>query len=149
MTVYMRPYRLGVFIDPTRPDMQPIRWPVVAQPFPFRLQPPQPKPLVRPPFETNPLVVHTMPAVVPIQQVPTSDGTTPISQPGVNAPATPTVIVTPTSGTIPPPTTPIVASRSGSIMEWLQGSMFGGIPNWVIAAGAGLFLFGGGGRKRR
>jgi hypothetical protein len=57
-----------------------------------------------------------------------------------------------------PATMPAPAAAAGfdfnSIWTWLQGSMFGGIPNWIlVAGGAALFLFsgsgGGKGHRRR
>lgn len=61
-----------------------------------------------------------------------------------------TVVVTPTSGAIPPPQiVPAPApAPANPLMGWLQGSMIGGIPNWVLLASVGaLLLFRGGPRR--
>lgn len=58
--------------------------------------------------------------------------------------APPVVVVTPNSGAIPPPGTIAAAATAGNpVTDWLTGSMFGGIPNWVLAGGLALLLFGG------
>lgn len=82
-------------------------------------------------------VVDTLPLVA---SVPTSDGTNPISNPGAPLPQT-TVIVSPTSGAIPPPNTPIVAAAPATNI--FTSTSFG-IPNWLLmAAGVALLMSGG------
>jgi len=137
----VRPYRLGVaYPDFTLgPDMNPM---------PVRyLGPPVTRPPVDSPIQNYfPVVMQGGPGVI---SVPTVNGQVPVSNPAnpgtLPQPGT-TVVVSPTGGAIPPPHTPIVPAGAGGIMDWLQGSMFGGIPNWVLAGAAALLLFRG--RKR-
>lgn len=99
-------------------------------------------------------MIQPSPGVVAFLQNP---DTRPGSWPGLNpAPAvvasglpaqvpvqTPAVVVTPTSGAIPPPQA--VAAAAAAPVSWLEQSLIGGIPNKYLLLGgiAGLFLFGG------
>jgi len=73
----------------------------------------------------------------PPATVPTSDGSTPVTTP-------PTVVATPTSGPLPTPAAVAAATAPpASLATFLSGSIFGGIPNWVLLLGAGLLLLKG------
>jgi hypothetical protein len=112
MSRYLQPYRLGMGY--TMPDGTTTDRNVTALPFPGNLVP----------------GVMLPPGINPSGTGPASGG-----------PAT-TIVLTPNSGPIPPPPSiPVVAAAPTDIMAWLQGSMFGGIPNWVLVAGAAALLF--------
>ncbi len=85
-----------------------------------------------PTVEANPL-----PAQITVPAPP------PVPGPGAN----PTVVVTPTSGTIPSPAQVAAATTPAGFMAWLQQSMFLGIPNWILLAGGAALLFSEGGHK--
>ena len=95
------------------------------------------------PFPGNP---DTLPGAWPglNPQPPAITATTlPAQIPQVNNPsASNPVVVTPTSGTIPPPAA--VAAGTAPV-PWLEQSLIGGIANkWLLLGGVGaLFLFGG------
>ena len=148
MTVYMQPFRLSGYRRSPRigllpnPDTLPGSWPLNT-------------PNLIPGSGGTTLVPAPLPGVFQVApgsgvlQVPrvSSGGVVGAStQPSI-VPKTPvnTVVVTPTSGPIPPPTAvPAAVSAGGnSIMDFLTGSMIGGIPNWVFVAGAGILLLGG------
>jgi len=161
----LRPFRLGastmlvddsggpIAVDPL-PGPRPMPYtppgpvefgprPVADGPFPCamanRMVPPggaQPMLWCNP--DGSPFIVAS--ATPAIASVPTSDGRTPVSNPGAPAAAGATVIVSPTSGAIPPPNTPIVAAPT---TNFLTSSLFGGIPNWMLLGVAALFLMGG------
>jgi len=95
------------------------------------------------------------PAAVPAASLPTSvvaPTVTTYPQTGITAGVTP-VAVTPAGGQISTTTgTPtsgtLVASVQGtvdSLMTWLEGSLIGGVPNWLLLGGAAaaLFMFSG------
>lgn len=69
--------------------------------------------------------------------VPTSDGSTPVTNP-------PTVVVTPTSGPIPTPAavTAATAPASNPIADFLSGSsLLGVVPNWALLLAGGALLW--------
>jgi hypothetical protein len=75
--------------------------------------------------------------------------------PPVQTPVAVTPSGTPISTTTGTPTSStVVASVQGtvdSLMTWLEGSLIGGIPNWLLVGGAvaGLMMFGDDGSPRR
>jgi hypothetical protein len=94
------------------------------------------------PFPGNP---DTLPGAWPglNTQPPAITATTlPAQVPQTNPSAGNPVVVTPTSGTIPPPAT--VAAGTAPV-PWLEQSLIGGIQNkWLLLGGLGAFLaFGG------
>lgn len=105
---------------------------------------PPPPPVTTPAAGSQPTST-VAPAVTP---VPAPTGTT--APPVAVTPAggqISTTTGTPTSGTV-------VASVQGtldSLMTWLEGSLIGGIPNWLLVGGAvaGLMMFGSDGSSRR
>ena len=79
-----------------------------------------------------------------------SPSVTPVPPPPGIVPSVPAVspsgaVISSTSGA----PAPAPASPSSSIMDWLTGSMFGGIPNWLLVGGAALLFFGESGGSRR
>lgn len=62
----------------------------------------------------------------------------------INATAapTPTVVLTPTSGAIPPPNV-VPSAAVPAASSWFTSSRFGGIPNWALLGGAVVLLMGG------
>ncbi len=83
------------------------------------------------------------PPIVMPASIPTSNGQTPVTALSTLPSPGATVVVSPTNGPIPPPNTPIIPAGSGNpLMDFLTGSLFGGIPNWVLVGGA-LLLLGG------
>jgi hypothetical protein len=103
-----------------------------------------------PPAISTPVTTPAPPAVV----------TTPVVTPIV--PGTPALtpsgtLISTTTGTPATSGTVVAAAESSldSLMSWLEGSMIGGIPNWLLLGGAvaGLMMFGGDGgsssRRRR
>lgn len=102
---------------------------------PISYAPPPAQPAVTPAAASLPTA-----AVSPsVQPIPPS---TP--QPGA-APAAVTAggqIISSTSGA-PQPGAPAPSAdfNLSSIFAWLQGSMFGGLPNWLLVGGAALLLF--------
>jgi hypothetical protein len=91
------------------------------------------------------------PVTTPASSQPASTVSTAVNPVAVTPSGTPISTTTgaPASGTV-------IASVQGeldSLMTWLEGSMIGGIPNWLLVGGvvAGLMMFGGdgGGSSRR
>jgi hypothetical protein len=162
----LRPYRLGaaqdLMVDGSGGDYTPLGPPQIT-PMPYTPPGPVeigPRPVALPvpclspgyvspngavysnmarpcnPNGTPYTVADTLPLVA---SVPTSDGQTPVSNPGAAPPPAATVILSPTSGPIPPPNTPIVAAPATNIFT----STSFGIPNWLLmAAGAALLFMG-------
>lgn len=148
----LRPYRLGMMMiepnvqDPTtlNPAEGPfspglVRSPVIVPCPGYMTQNGAMSNVARPcnPDGTPFLVADTLPIVA---SIPTSDGQTPVGNPGASAPPGQTVIVTPTSGTIPPPHIPVIAASSPN---WFTQSMIAGIPNWAVVGLGALLLLGG------
>jgi hypothetical protein len=90
---------------------------------------PPPAPVATPATSSQPTSVVAPAAVTP--------SGTPIS----------TTTGTPTSGTV----ISSVQGELSSLMTWLEGSLIGGIPNWLLVGGAvaGLMMFGDDGSSRR
>jgi hypothetical protein len=106
---------------------------------------PPPAPVATPATSSQPTSV-VAPAVTP------TPATVPATTPAAVTPSgTPisTTTGTPTSGTV----ISSVQGELSSLMTWLEGSLIGGIPNWLLVGGAvaGLMMFGddGGSRRRR
>lgn len=109
-------------------------------------------PAMNTPTTTTPTVVTT-PATTSQPTSTVAPAVTPTPTP---LPATTPVAVTP-SGTVISTTTgtpatsgTVVAATQGavsSLVTWLEGSLIGGIPNWLLLGGAvaGLMMFGGDG----
>jgi hypothetical protein len=101
-------------------------------------------PVATPAASSQPTAVVS-PAVTPSPT--TTPTTTPVAVTPSGTPIS-TTTGTPTTGTV-------IASVQGeldSLMTWLEGSLIGGIPNWLLVGGAvaGLMMFGGdGGSTRR
>jgi hypothetical protein len=154
MTLLMRPYRLGSVIMqgpvsdepsiPLRVPFDPGSIPpgqlTPVQTFPGRICPAWGCNGPTYPVGVNP--INYIPVSMPAP-VPTSDGTTPVTALSTVPSPGPTVIVSPTGGPIPAPNTPIVAAApaSTSLSDFLTGSLFGGIPNWLLLAGGAALLF--------
>jgi hypothetical protein len=129
---------LGTILDMRPPIVSPMLTPVtITNMGPIPQEPPPPV------FPGNP---DTRPGAWV--------GLGPLTYPG-NEPPPPvfpangspgTVVVTPTSGPIPPPGT--VAAGTTAPASWLDGSMIAGIPNkFLLLGGLGAFLFFGGKHK--
>jgi len=106
-----------------------------------------------PPALNTPVITPAPVATTPASSQPASTVSTAVTPVAVTPSGAPisTTTGTPTSGTV-------VASVQGelsSLMTWLEGSLIGGIPNWLLVGGAiaGLMMFGGDGgsssRRRR
>jgi len=161
MPLLMRPYRLGsllglrglglVMAVPSPEPSIPLNpqfnhffgTPVITGPMSV-VPSPQPTPIT-PVYLPNPdRKTFQSPSASLTVPVPTSDGQTPITSLAAAGPATAnTIVVSPTGGPIPPPNTPIIAASSNPLMDFLTGSMFGGIPNWVLLGAGALLLMGG------
>ena len=91
----------------------------------------------------------------PVTTTPTVTTPAAISQPAANT----AIAVTPSGAQIStttgaPTSGTVIASVQGtvdSLMTWLEGSLIGGIPNWLLLGGAvaGLMIFGGPGSSPR
>lgn len=90
------------------------------------------------PFPTSP--TSTAPGTVTANGLP---GQVPVTSGGAG-----TVVVSPSSGVIPDPST--VAAGTTAATSWFEQQMIAGIPNWWLLAGAGvLFLMHNSGGKKR
>jgi hypothetical protein len=102
-------------------------------------------------------VAVTTPAAASQPTAVVSPIVTPAPQSGITSGSIVPIAVTPagtqissTTGT--PAVLPAAAqSTLDSLMTWLQGSLIGGVPNWVLLGGvaAALFMFGGNGSSHR
>jgi hypothetical protein len=105
-----------------------------------------PPPPVATPAATSQPTSTVAPAVTPAPT--TVPATTPAAVTPSGAPIS-TTTGAPTSGTL----VSTVGTEVDSLVTWLEGSLIGGIPNWVLLGGAvaGLMMFGGdgGGSSRR
>lgn len=102
---------------------------------PISYSPPVSQPAVTPP----PVQTSAQPAPAP----PVPQNYIPVA---VSPSGTPVNTVTGApAAAVPAPASAVSAGFDfNSIWAWLQGSMFGGIPNWIlVAGGAALFLFSG------
>jgi len=106
-----------------------------------------------PPTLSTPVITPAPVATTPANSQPASTVSTAVTPVAVTPSGAPISTTTgaPTSGTV-------IASVQGelsSLMTWLEGSLIGGIPNWLLVGGAiaGLMMFGGDGgsssRRRR
>lgn len=113
--------------------------------FPITGGPTFPTPII-------PIVQAPIPVIAPASGAPgTAPVTTPTSSTPIEAsglPAMVPVLVNPSSGTIPDPST--VAAGTTDTTSWFEQQIFAGIPNWWLVAGAGLlyFMHESGGKKR-
>ena len=124
MTLMLRPYRLGS-MPATRVPYRLGDMMTAVDDVGFT---PTPMPYVAP----GPVDVSPKPSGID-RMIPTG-----VIHQGAPVPA-PVVVLTPTSGAIPPPSTPIAPAPA----NFLTSSLFLGIPNWVLLGGAALFLLGG------
>jgi hypothetical protein len=106
-------------------------------------------------FSQPPIVIGptaSAPVITPASGAPgTAPVTTPTSATPIEAsglPAIVPVLVNPSSGTIPDPST--VAAGTTDTTSWFEQQMITGIPNWWLVAGAGLlyFMHNSGGKRR-
>ncbi|HLW53252.1 MAG TPA: hypothetical protein VKW06_10455 [Candidatus Angelobacter sp.] len=113
---------------------------------PINYTPPPPTPAAPPAASQPTATVQPPPPAAPAAFTPSGQPISTTS--GTPLPPAPAPAATPAA---PGLFTSIENMVPSSITTWIQGSMIAGIPNWILAGGAALLLFGmsgSGGRHR-